>query len=135
MTAVFRCFQQHFHKFLPVGAAADDIHTKGADSLGVVLAVTAADGDDRFRMGFPATADDGTVLLVRHGGDGASVDDVTVAIVLKMADPMALFRQKPLHRLRFVLICFASKGIKSKVHCQFHQIRRDGFVIIVQTHN
>jgi hypothetical protein len=116
MAAAFRGFQQHFNELLPVGAAADHIHTQPADSVCVMLAVAAADGDDRVGVAFPAAADDGPVLFVRHSGNGAGIDDVAVAILFEMANFVTLLDQEPLHSLGFILICLTAEGIKSYFH-------------------
>ena len=92
-----------------------------AHILGGMLAVTAADTDEGLRMELPAAADDGTVLLVGHGGDGAGVDDVGVALFVEGTDLMAPLVEQLLHGLGLILVGFATKGVKSKFHCEFHQ--------------
>jgi hypothetical protein len=63
-----------------------------------------------------APANDGTVFLVRHSSDGASVNDIAVAGFFKTADLMTHLPQKLLHGLGFVLICLTSKSIKAESH-------------------
>jgi hypothetical protein len=81
-----------------------------------VLAVTAADADDRFWMLPADPADHGAVFPIRYGGDGAGVDDIAVTGVLKMADFMAPVPQKLFHGLGFILVYLATKGVKCKYH-------------------
>ena len=114
-------FQHFFDEFLPFRAAADDVHPQPARILRGVLGVAAADPDHRVGIVPPAAADDGPVFLVRHGGDGAGVDDVAVTQALKGADFVAPLRQEALHGLGFKLVGFAAQGIKAKFHCEFHQ--------------
>jgi hypothetical protein len=67
-------------------------------------------------MELPAAADDGAVFLVRHGGDGAGIDDVSVADLVKAANLVPLGQQELLHGLGLVLIHLAAKGVKGKFH-------------------
>ena len=122
-------------KFLPLAAAAQNIHTQFPDGFGGMLGIAAADADDGLGMLPAAPPDHGPVLLVRHGGDGAGVDDIAVARLVKMTDFMAHFRQNMLHGLGFVLICLAAKGIKCQFHCHNHQFVFLKIVLIVQSVN
>ena len=108
--------QEHLHKFLTVSAAADDIDAQRPNGLRVVLGIAAAHRDHRIRVVPPAPADYRPVLLVRHGGDGAGVDHIAIARILKGADFVALFQQQALHGLGLILICLAAQCVKSKLH-------------------
>ena len=108
VAAVFQSGQDHGDEFLPLGAAADDVHAQGLDGFGVVLGVAAADADNSLGMLPAAAADDGAVFLVRHSGDGAGIDNVGVAGFLKRADLMAPLMQELFHGLGLILIGFAA---------------------------
>ena len=77
-------------KFLPPAGAAQNVHTQLLYRLRGVLGVAAADADDGLRIFPAAAADNGPVFLVRNGGDGAGIDDVGIALLVKMSDFMAL---------------------------------------------
>ena len=79
----------HVHKVLPLAGTAHHIHAQSLYSSAVVLAVAAADTDDRIGVVPAAAADDCPVFLVCHGGDGAGVDDIAVAGLVKVADFVA----------------------------------------------
>jgi hypothetical protein len=65
----------------------------------------------------PATpADHGPVLLIRHGSDGAGIDNIAVASLAEVTNAVAPCGQQLLHSLGFVLIYLASKGEKAKNH-------------------
>ena len=100
-----------------------------------MLGVAAADTDDGIGMTFAAPADHRPVFLIRHGGDGTGIDDVAVARSFPGAYFVAHFGQNTLHCLGFVLIDLASKGVKSKLHSEFHQKQRLWFVRIVKPVN
>ena len=68
-----------------------------------------------------AAANDSAVFLVRNGGDRAGVDDITIAVFVKLSDFVALLHQQTLHSLGLILIGFATERIESKFHCEFHQ--------------
>jgi hypothetical protein len=67
-------------------------------------------------MGFAAAAENGTVFLVCHSGDGAGVDDIAVAIFCKGADRMPPLCKQLFHSLGLVLIDLAAQGVKAKAH-------------------
>ena len=121
MGAVLCRFQQQTQEFLTAAAAANHIDAHFTQFFRCVLGIAAADRQNRLRMVLLAAADNGTVFLVRNSCDGASVNDVTVADFVKTADLVSLFQQQTLHRLRFILVCLAAKGVKSKFHSYFHQ--------------
>jgi len=77
-------------KFLPPAGAAQNVHTQLLYRLRGVLGVAAADADDGLRIFPAAAADNGPVFLIRNGGDGAGIDDVGIALLVKMSDFMAL---------------------------------------------
>ena len=116
MTLFSGGIQEHFHKGLPLAAAADDIDAQSPDGLRVVLGIAAAHGDHRLGIVPAAPADHRPILLVRHGGDRAGIDDVAVTGFLKAADFVTLFQEKVLHGLGLILICLAAEGIKRKFH-------------------
>ena len=121
-------------ELLPSAGAGDDVHLQFFHIAGGVLAVAAADADEGIGVELPAAADHGTVLLVRHGGDGAGVDDVAVADLVKAADLVALREQELLHGLGLVLVHLAAKGVKGKFH-KYHQrgrLRHNILIIIIQ---
>ena len=103
-------------KLLPAAASAHHVRPQLLYGLGGVLAVTAAHADDRLRVFPAAAAEHGPVFLVRHGGDGAGIDDIAVAGVLKGGDVVPLLGQQALHGLSLILVGFAAQGIKSKFH-------------------
>ena len=110
------------HKFLPLTAAAQHICSQRAHRLGIMLGIAAADTDDGLRMLPPAAADHRPVFLIRHRGDGAGIDDIPVALLLKAAHRMSHLRKKLLHCLGLILVCLAAEGIKSKFHVIFTKI-------------
>ena len=77
-------------KFLPPAGAAQNVYPQLLYRLWGVLGVAAADTDDGLRIFPAAAADDGPVFLIRNGGDRAGVDDVGIALLVKMSDFMAL---------------------------------------------
>ena len=81
-----------------------------------VLCVAAAHGDHRIGMFPAATADQVAVFLVRHGGDGAGVDNIPIAGRFKSGNGMPPGNEKLLHCLGFVLVHLATKGVKSECH-------------------
>ena len=115
------CFQHFFDEFLPPRGAADDIHPQLSRLLRGMLGVAAADPDHRLRIFPAAPADDCPVLFVRNGGDGAGIDDVSVAALLKGANLVTPLCEKTLHCLGLKLVGLAAQGIKAKFHCEFHQ--------------
>jgi hypothetical protein len=71
---------------------------------------------------FPAAAaDHRPVFLVSHGGDGAGIDNITVAIFSKRGGAVTQILKNLLHCLRFVLIDLTAKSKKTNFHCQNHQ--------------
>ena len=56
-------------------------------------------------------------LFVADGGDGAGVDDIAVADLVKAAEGMPALHQQLLHRLRLVLVDLAAQ----RVTCKFHR--------------
>ena len=82
-----------------------------------------------------ASANNGAVFSVCYRGDGAGVDNVAVAGILKSTYAVPLADEKLLHGLGFVLIYLASKGIKAEFHCYFHQIIDLQIVYIVKSVN
>ena len=101
------CRYQHFHELSAVSAAAQHIHPQLFYILSGMLAVTAAYADDRIGTQLPEPADHRPVLFVCHGGDGAGVDDIAVAGLIKAAQGMPLGHKQLLHGLGLILICFA----------------------------
>jgi hypothetical protein len=81
-----------------------------------VLAVAAADTDDRVRVIFSTPADQGAIFPVRFAGDGAGVDDVAVAVFIKPADLMTPVPEQLLHGLGLILVYLTAEGMKSKSH-------------------
>ena len=108
--------QHQLHKFPPPAAAADDVHSQRTHRLRGVLGVAAAYADDGVGIIPAAPADDRPVFLVCHGGDGAGVDNIAVAGLVKLPDLVPKLRQQLLHGLRLVLIRLAAKGIECKSH-------------------
>ena len=115
--------EHQLHKFPPAAASADDIHPKSTHRLRGVLGVATAHADDGVGIFPAAPADDRPVFLVRHGGDGAGVDDIAVAGSVKLPDLMPKLGQQLLHSLGLVLICLAAKGIKRKLHMSIPPIK------------
>ena len=106
----------HAQEVLPPGGACHDIHTQTGYLLRLELGVAAADAEDRRRIQLPAAADDVAVFLVRHGGDGAGVDDIAVAGLFKAADSMPGGGEPLLHGLGLVLVDLAAQSIKGVFH-------------------
>ena len=111
-----------------MGAAADEIHAQCPDSLRVMLAVAAADGDDGIRVFPAASADNSAVFLVCHRGDGAGVDDIAVARLVPGTDGMTGGGEQLLHGLGFILVDLATEGKKSNIHSKNHQNKKFAFV-------
>ena len=82
-----------------------------------MLGIADADTDDGVGVISPAAADHSPVLFVSHGGDGAGIDHIAVALVIEGYNLMTLTDQQLLHRLGLILICLAPEGIKTKNHC------------------
>ena len=82
----------------------------------MMLGIAAADRHNGLGMVPAAPADDGPVLLIRHGGDGTGVDDIAVAGFLKLTDAVAHIQQQSLHGLCLILICLTAEGIEGKFH-------------------
>ena len=114
-------FQQHFHEFFPTGAAPQNVHAQGFQVLGGVLGIAPAHGQQGLWMLPAATAQHGPALFVGHGGNGAGVDHIGVAVPLESADLLTPLKQKALHSLGLILIHLAAQGVKSKFHSQIHQ--------------
>ena len=107
---------QILDELLPSAAAPKHVNIQLPGSVRVMLGVAAAHADDRFRVLPAAAADDGPVLLVRHGGDGTGVDYVGVTAFVKGADGIAPFPEKLLHGLCFILVGFTAQRIKCDSH-------------------
>lgn len=106
----------HAQEVLPPGGACHDVHPEPGDLLRLELGIAAADAEDRRRIQLPAAADDVAVFLVRHGGDGAGIDNIAVAGLFKAADGMPGGGEPLLHGLGLVLVDLAAQRIKGVFH-------------------
>jgi hypothetical protein len=124
MLLFFCGVEHHFHKRFPTAASAQHIHTQRPDSVGIMLGVATAYADDGIGIFLAASADYCPIFLIGHCGDGTGVDNVAIAFLIKSCDFVAFCHKKLFHCLGFVLVCLASKGIKSKLHLLFPPISK-----------
>ena len=103
-------------KGLASAAAGQNVRPQRTHRRRIDLAVAAAHPHDGLRVLPPAAPDHGPVLLVRHLGHGAGIDDVGVAGLGKIAGLMAHLPQQLLHGLGLVLVDLAAQGVKGKLH-------------------
>jgi hypothetical protein len=89
-----------------------------------VLGVAAANANDSLRVIPTTAANDRPVFLVGHSGNGAGVDNIAVTWLVKAANGVTQSGKKLLHSLGFILICFAPKGVKTKLHVKSTNFRR-----------
>ena len=116
MLPAFQSGYQVVQKFLPTAGAAQHVHPQTLYRLRVMLGIAAAHTNDGLGILPAAAADDGPVLFVRNGGDGAGIDDVGIVLFFKGADFVTAALQQLLHSLGFVLIGLAAQGIKRNSH-------------------
>lgn len=124
----------------PAARAGDDVRLgQTVGGVGEGLGVAAGQRDDRVRVLRLQMAQHPAGLLVARRGDGAGVDHIDVGRLRMGDDLIASGGKKLLENLRFILVHFAAKGVKSGFHlytpsktgiifmCKLHSIQRRFF--------
>ena len=101
---------------LPSICADQHIHVKLSDLVRAALRIAAAHTDHGLRVQLAHAPDGVAGFFIGHGRDGAGVDDVAVADLVKAAERMAALHEQLLHGLRFVLIDLTAERIACKFH-------------------
>ena len=76
-----------------------------------MLGIAAADADDRTRVALFAPADHRPVLLIRHSGNGAGVDNIGVGLPLEGDQGVATPGHHLFQGLGLVLVDLAAEGM------------------------